>query len=169
MNKEMSTLRRAIRQGLHKLGWSRRQTIAAGRDLARDLALPPEIVSKILDQAAADLRDIGTADGCLIVNKAVNELAKYGLHSQPLDETALKFHLQQVPEPHLTILRHYRSGMKHGEIAELLQMDKQTVLRSLVKTYADLRMKMIGGQAGEHPETPAPGTTQQPVHAVSRR
>jgi hypothetical protein len=88
---------------------------------------------------------------------------------QPLDEAALTFHLQQVPEPHLTILRHYRTGMKHTEIAELLQMDKQAVLRSLVKTYADLRMKMIGGQDGVNQETPAPGTAQQPVHAVSQR
>jgi hypothetical protein len=173
MNKDMATLRCSIRQGLEKLGWTRRQTIAAGRDLARDLALPPEIVSQVLDQAAADLRTIGTAedtaDASLIIDKALNELAKHGFHAQPLDETALNFYLQQVPEPHLTILGHYRAGMKHAEIAALLQMDRQIVLRSLVKTYADLRMKMMGGQDGEHLETPARGTKQQRVHAVSRR
>jgi hypothetical protein len=170
---KMITLLRCVRHWLHAPGWRRGAVTNTGHDLARDLELPPDVVSKVLDQAAADLRNIGTTgaacDAFLVINKAISSLANHGFHARPLDEAALTVYLQEVPEPHVTILRHYREGMKYTQIAVLMNMDKAVVLRSLVKTYADLRMKMIGGRQQGKPDAPVPRARQKPRSAVGRR
>jgi hypothetical protein len=168
MRKKMITLFHGIGHWLHGLGRRRNASTIAGRDLARDLALPPEIVSQILDQAAADLRKLepDNGDAVPIISKAVRELASHGFHAQPLDDAALTRYLKQVQEPHLTILDHYRAGMKHTEIAALLHMDKQAVLRSLAKTYADLRMKMMGDD--RELQSTDPGATHKSLPTSAR-
>ena len=65
--------------------------------------------------------------------------------------------LSMLPARDLAILRHYKQGKKHLEIAALMGTDLQAVRKSLIKTYADLRMKMIdkdGGGGGESIEQP---------------
>lgn len=155
---EMTTLRRVIRQCLNKIGlrgtaWGGRETRATSRNLAQDLGLPAEIVSRVLDQAAADLRNLtahgDAADARPVINKAVNELAKFGLHSQPFDAAAMDRCLKELAEPDLAILRHFKEGMKHADIAALLGTDVESVRRSLVRTYADLRIKMMGWDDGD--------------------
>ena len=60
--------------------------------------------------------------------------------------------LEELPDRDFTILRHFKQGKKHREIAELMGTDVDTVRRSLIKTYADLRMKMRSHE-GAHGHT----------------
>jgi hypothetical protein len=167
LGQAMTTLRRVIRQCLNKIGlrktaWGGRATRATSRNLAQDLGLPPDVVSRVLDQAAADLRNLAAkgdaADARPVINKAVNELAKFGFRSQPFDTAAMDRCLKQLAQPDLAILRHFKEGMKHTEIAALMGTDVESVRRSLVRTYADLRIKMMGWDdddgAALVPETP---------------
>jgi hypothetical protein len=57
-----------------------------------------------------------------------------------------------LPERDLNILRLFKQGKKHREIAELMGTDVESIRRSLVKTYTDLRMRMRGfdGDDGGH-------------------
>ena len=160
----MTTLRGAIRQWLEKIGWRRSRSSAISYELARDLALPPDIVSQVLDQVTADLDDLARHDDAgdpgPILNKAIGKLASHGAHS-PFDEAALNRCLNGISEPHVSIIRHYRNGMNQQQIAARLCMDEESVSRSLVKTYADLRMKMLGEPNNEVQRTP-PLHTQHP-------
>lgn len=144
----MSTLRRAIRYWLHRAGWRHDATTAAGISLARDLGLPPDAVSRILDQTAAELRELSeqdeAGDARPIINKAIEEIAKFGYHPRPCDEEVLDQFLDELAEPDISILRHFKQGMKHRQIADLMGTDVDSVRRSLVKTYSDLRMRMMG-------------------------
>ncbi len=153
----MTTLRCAIHRWLEKIGWRRSSSSAVSYELARDLALPPEIVSAVLAQAIADLNDLArhddAGDPTPILHKAISKLASHGGHS-PFDEAALHRCLNEISEPHLTILRHYKRGMKQQEIAAQLGMDEDSVNRSLVRSYADLRMKMLGVRDDEERHTP---------------
>jgi DNA-directed RNA polymerase specialized sigma subunit len=139
-------LRRVLRDWLEWVGWRRAQTRAVSRNLAQDLGVPPEVVSRVLEQTAADLRQLAAIDDASdarpIINKAIDELAKYGYHSRPCEEAMMERCLEELPERDLSILRHFKQGKKHREIAELMGTDVESVRRSLVKTYADLRMKM---------------------------
>lgn len=155
---EQGLLRRAIQRCRNFIGW--RRPSRTGARLARDLGMPPDVVSRVLDQAAADLRNLAAkgdaADARPVINKAVNELAKFGFRSQPFDTAAMGRCLKQLAEPDLAILRHFKEGMKHAEIAALMGTDVESVRRSLVRTYADLRIKMMGcdDDDGGHNEKP---------------
>lgn len=142
----MTTLRCAIQRWAEKFGWRRESSSEVSKELARDLALPPELVSEVLDQAVADLHELARTDDAgdpaPILHKAISKLASYGAQS-PFDEATLNRCLNEVPEPHLTILSYYKSGMKQQDIAARLRMDEASVSRSLVKTYANLRTRML--------------------------
>ncbi len=72
-------------------------------------------------------------------------------------------YLQELPEHDYQILRHFKLGKKHSEIAELLTISVEEVRSSLVKTYAELRMRMIAstddGGGGEPCEAPSSSKT----------
>jgi DNA-binding NarL/FixJ family response regulator len=172
----MTTLRRAIHHCLQKIGlkhsaWSARASRATSRDLAQDLGLPVDVVSRVLDQAAADLQILSTMDAAVdarpVINKAVSELAKFGFQSPPLDAAAMDRCLQELAEPDLDILRHFKRGMKQAEIAALMGTDVETVRRSLVRTYTDLRIKMMGWQDGGGQSLLAPRTPSASARSVS--
>jgi DNA-directed RNA polymerase specialized sigma subunit len=152
LEQEMTALRRALRDWLERVGWRRAQTRAVSRSLAHDLGAPPEVVSRVLEQTTADLRQLAEVDDASdarpIINKAIDELAKYGHHSRPHEEAMMERCLEELSEHDLTILRHFKQGRKHREIAELMGTDLESVRRSLVKTYADLRMKMRSFEKG---------------------
>ena len=161
----MTGLRRVLLAWWHRVSWRRGHTTAVSRSLAHDLGVPTDVVSRILDQTAADLRRLATLDEASdprpVINRAINELARYGYHSHPSEEALMERCLEKLPERDLTILRHFKQGRKHREIAAFMGTDVESVRRSLVKTYADLRMKMRshddgGGEAlaleGEAPE-----------------
>lgn len=172
----MTTLRRVIHHCLNKIGlrktaWGGRATRATSRNLAQDLGLPPELVSRVLDQAAADLRNLAVngdaADARPVINKAVNELAKFGLRSQPFDTAAMDRCLKQLAGPDLAILRHFKDGMKHAEIAALMGTDVESIRRSLVRTYADLRTRMMGWDDDDG-DALVPDTQRKRVRALGR-
>lgn len=165
MEQEMTALRRVIRDWLQRVGWGRSDTDAVSRNLAHDLGAPPDVVSRILDQTAADLRELAAIDEASdarpIINKAIDELSKYGYHSRPLEEAMMERCLDELPERDLSILRHFKQGKKHREIAALLGTDVHSVRRSLVKTYADLRMKMMTFGDGGGEALAAPGEQRE--------
>lgn len=142
----MTALQRVIRHWLERVGWRRAQASAVSLSLAQDLGVPSEVVSRVLEQTTADLRQLAAIDEASdarpIINKAIDELAKYGYHSRPHEEALMERCLDELPERDFTILRHFKQGKKHREIAALLGTDVESVRRSLVKTYADLRMKL---------------------------
>ena len=152
LEQEMSALRHVIRHWLHRMGWRRNHTSAVSRSLAHDLGAPPDVVNRVLEQTAADLRQLAAIDEASdarpIINKAIDELAKYGHHSRPHEEALMERCLEALPERDLTILRYFKQGKKHREIAALMGTDVESVRRSLVKTYADLRMKMRSHEDG---------------------
>lgn len=125
----------------------KRNIRAIKNGLAPDLGVPAD-VSRVLEQTATELRQLSasdeTADARPIINKAVDELAKHQRHSNPAEEAWMEQCLGELPERDLTILRHFKRGKKHREIAALMNTSLDDVRRSLVKTYADLRMKMRG-------------------------
>lgn len=159
----ITALRRVLRDWLQRVGWRRGQASLVSQGLAHDLGAPPEVVSRVLEQTAADLRQLAAIDDASdarpIINKAIDELAKYGYHSRPCEEAMMERCLEELPERDLTILRYFKQGKKHREIAELMGTDLESVRRSLVKTYADLRMKMRsfenGGDDGHVTGSPA--------------
>lgn len=148
----MTALRRVLRDWMERVGWRRTQIREVSRSLAADLGAPPEVVNRVLEQTAADLRNLAEVDDASdarpIINKAIHELSKYGHHSRPSEEAMMERCLAELPERDLTILRYFKQGKKHREIAELMDTDLQSVRCSLVKTYADLRMKMRDFEKG---------------------
>ncbi|MBL8268577.1 hypothetical protein [Steroidobacter sp.] len=154
---EITSLRRAIRHWLDRIGWPRNAQAMAGAKLAHDLGLPSDSVSRILDRTAADLRKLSSADADVIdarpiIDRAVRELSKLGFHVRPVEEAAIEHYLQELPDRDYQILRYFKEGKKHNEIAELMSTNVDAVRRSLVKTYADLRVTMTslsdGGGGG---------------------
>ena len=114
--------------------------------LAKDLGIPYDVVNRVLEQTAADLDELAavddTSDAGPIINKAMDEIAKYGCRSRPYEEAIMERCLEQLPERDLNILRLFKQGKKHREIAELMGTDVESIRGSLVQTYTDLRMKM---------------------------
>lgn len=151
---EMRSLRRVIRHWLSRMGWPRDAQTEASEKLARDLRLPSDMVSSILDRTAADLRklsreDAGNLDARPIIDRAVNDLSKLGFHSRPVEESIMDRYLDELPDTDYQILRCFKQGMRHLEIADLLNMSVDEVRDSLVKTYADLRMRMLDSNDGD--------------------
>ena len=151
---EIRSLRRAIRQWLSRIGWPRDAQTAAGEKLAHDLGLPTDMVSCILDRTAADLRklarpDADDIDARPIIDRAVHELAKLGFHSRPFEEAIMERYLHELPDRDYHILRYFKQGKKHSEIAELLNTSVESVRRSLVRTYAELRVRLINSTDGD--------------------
>lgn len=153
--------RRRIYEWFQKLRRRQSNVAAVSHSLTHDTGVPPEAMGRILHQAMAELRDLAAkdkaADAWPIINKAVNELAKHGPRSHPLEEAIIQRYVDELPERDFNILRLFNQGKKHRKIAILLGTDVESVRRSLVKTYADLRMKMInsgGGGDGEPIDSP---------------
>src|SRR5687767_10164835 len=148
LEQEMTALRRVIRDWLERVGRRRGQTEAVSRSLAQDLGVPHDVVNRVLEQTAAELRELAAIDEASdarpIINKAMDELAKYGYQARPYEEAIMERCLEQLPERDLNILRLFKQGKKHREIAELMGTDVESIRRSLVKTYTDLRMRMRG-------------------------
>lgn len=138
-----------------------------GARLARDLGLPKDDVSRILDRTAADLRELSDEesdgdDARPIIERAVSELARLGFQSRPFEEKAMERYLEQLPEDDYQILRLFKLGTKHSEIAARMNMSIDAVRDSLVKTYAELRMRMLGSSddgGGGEPCEPPPSQT----------
>jgi RNA polymerase sigma factor (sigma-70 family) len=175
---EITSLRRAIRHWLQRIGWSRDAQSLAGEKLAQDLGLPADLVSGILDRTAADLRKLSSVDADdldarPIIERAVHDLSKLGFHSRPFEEELMEQYLQQLPDRDYEILRHFKQGRKHSEIAELMGTNVESVRRSLVKTYADLRVRMIDsndGDGGGMPTAPStPNSFNEPMKQTSLR
>lgn len=144
--------------------------------LAYDLGLPHDAVSRILDRTAADLRELSEddsedADARPIIDRAVTELAKLGFQSRPFEEAAMDRYLRELPEHDYEILRLFKLGTKHSEIAVLMNTDIDAVRSSLVKTYAELRMRMTcstdDGGGGEPCEVPPSKTYTKALKQTS--
>ena len=145
---EMRSLRRAMRQVLERMGWPQAAESVASARLAKDLGLPNDAVSRILDRTAADLRRLSAVesddvDARPIIDRAVSDLSKLGFQSRPFEEAAMERYLRELPDDDYQILLHFKAGKKHGEIAALMNTNVEAVRSSLVKTYADLRIRMI--------------------------
>lgn len=170
LDQEFTTLRRAIRQWLNRIGWRRDPTATASRRLASDLGLSSDVVTRILDQTAAELRKLSVSDDSTgaraIIDRATDELVKFGIRSRPVEEAALDRYLGELSGRDYAILRHFKQGRKHAEIATLMGTDVESVRRSLVKTYADLRMRMISSNGGDGDALPA--SDRQRMHNHGR-
>jgi DNA-directed RNA polymerase specialized sigma subunit len=169
---EMRSLRRAMRHLREWIRGSRDEQAVVSARLAADLGLPNDEVSRILDRTADDLRKLSDVesddvDARPIIDRAVSELSKLGFESRPFEEAAMERYLQELPDRDYQILRHFKLGKKHGEIAELLNTDIEDIRGSLVKTYAGLRMRMIhstdDGGGGESCEAPPTKTCAAPL------
>jgi hypothetical protein len=176
---EMRSLLRAVRHVMERWGWPQGAESIASARLARDLGLPNDAVSRILDRTADDLRKLSAiesedVDARPIIDRAVSDLSKLGFQSRPFEEAAVERYLQELPDTDYQILRHFKAGKKHSEIAELMGTNVAAVRSSLVKTYADLRIRMIStdDDGGGVPASAAPHSNsfvEQPVKQTSLR
>lgn len=177
LEQEMGLLRRAMRHLRDWMGWPREGEAIASARLAEDLGLPNNEVSRILDRTAADLRKLSEiesddVDARPIIERAVNQLTKLGFHARPFEEAAMERYLQELPEHDYQILRHFKLGKRHSEIAELLATNVEEVRSSLVKSYAELRLRMIastddGGGGEPHEVPPSSKTHIKPLKQTS--
>jgi DNA-directed RNA polymerase specialized sigma subunit len=120
----------------------------AANELSLDCGLPAEQVSEILNRATAELReladqDTGTFDARPIIDRAVKELFDRGFQLRPFENSVMEKYLQELSFSDYQILLHHQHGWKHSQISELMEVSVETVQRSLVKTYAELRMRMM--------------------------
>lgn len=154
VEQQKKSLRRAIRHWLDRMGWPRDAQSVASERLAHDLGLPTDPVSDILDRTAAELRKLASADADdidarPIIDRAVHELSQLGFHARPFEEAILERYLQELPDRDYLILRYFKLGKKHSEIAELLGTTVDSVRDSLVNTYAELRIRLINSTDGD--------------------
>lgn len=123
--------------------------LTASARLASDLRLPADAVRGIIARTCHDLRQLpeaGDADARPIIDRAASDLGKLG-QSLPFEEGVMWSYLQKLPDRDFQILCQFRAGMKQGEIAALMNTSIETVRSSLVRTYADLRNRMIGAES----------------------
>lgn len=153
--------KRCIREWLEKLRPRRSNIAAISHSLAVDLGVQPKATYRILHQTMHELYELAAKDDAVdarpVINKAINELARHGDHWHPSEEAMMERCLGELPERDFTTLCYFKQGKKHREIAALMGTDVESVRRSLVKTYTDLRMKMMntgGDGAGEPLEAP---------------
>ena len=140
---------RGIRYWLERFRW-RTNLDRVKVALAHDLGLPADAVSEVFDRACAQIRNLATddpADACLVIEQATEEFER--LPSMGADEAIVDLHLQGLSDRDYEILRRFKHGEKQREIAERMETDVESVRRSLVRTYSDLRMKMIGVDGGD--------------------
>lgn len=166
----LGSLRLAIRRWLNRAGWRRERQAMAGKRLARDLGLPAEEVSNILDHAVADLKEISDEDGdpWPIIDRAVHEIDELGGRDDPTEDVIVAGYLRQLPERDRQILGYFNDGKKHSEIAELMGTDVDAVCNSLVATYTSLRLRML--HRGDDPprgtrQSSGVGDAMKPVKA----
>jgi hypothetical protein len=132
----------ALRQKIRGL-WPAREKWAVTKDFALEAGLDDAVVARVFDDMADQLRS--NADNpAAYIETAIGELSRHGLDVAPLDEAALEKLLSAVPEPDATIMREYKSGKLHWQIAEQMGIAPAVVMRSLARTYADLRVRMLG-------------------------
>jgi DNA-directed RNA polymerase specialized sigma subunit len=180
IEEEMRSLRRKMRHWLGRFGRQPESESFASARLTRNLGQPSDAVSRILDRTADDLRKLSVdesddVDARPIIDRAVNELSKLGFQSRPFEEATMERYLRELPERDYQILRYFKLGKKHSEIAALMDTNVDAVRDSLVKTYADLRIRMIasdddgGGVPTSH--TPYSNTfvTQPPKQTSLRQ
>lgn len=143
---------RRIREWLERLKWRRSNVAAVSRSLALDVGVPPESIDRIIREAMTELRDAEAkgeaADAWPIINKAINEIGRYGCNSHPSEVAIIERYLDELPERDFSILCQFQQGKKHRDIAALMRTDVESVRCSLVKTYANLRMRMINSGGG---------------------
>jgi DNA-directed RNA polymerase specialized sigma24 family protein len=102
-------------------------------------------VAAVFDQVEVFLHNGG--DGRQAIAGAVEQLDKLGWHTLPFDSAVGKA-MEEVPEPNRTMLREHQAGKSYVAIAEQMGEDKVVVRRALARTYADLRMRMMGVTKG---------------------
>lgn len=156
-----------ITDWLQRIGGAPRGTNVASARLARDLGLPTESVSRILDRTGADLRKLSMTDPDVdvrpIIDRAVSDLSKLGIQSRPFDQATMERYLLELPDRDYMILSYFKAGKRQSEIAALMCTTVADVRDSLVKTYADLRIRMITSEDDEHSLEPAPTVSPPPA------
>ncbi len=168
---QMKSLRRAIRHLLERIGWLQAAPDASKPSRAPKSVDAADAVSSILDRTAADLRKLSLSgddnlDASPIIERAVQELGQLGFRSPPFNDQIMDRYLAGLPELDYKILCLFKDGKKHNEIADQMHVSIDTVRFSLIRTYSELRMTMIGSSddgGGMPSQPPAPDKSTQPM------
>jgi hypothetical protein len=123
------------------VGGLRRKSTDA-EDFAKDFGLDAGEVAKVIAGVTADLQTLASGDvkgAKKILSRAAEQLH---LGVDAGRDAVLDQWIGDLREPHLTILREFKSGKKRREIAERLGMTERAVERSLLDTYVSLRMQV---------------------------
>jgi hypothetical protein len=111
------------------------------------------------------LSDADALDACAIMNAAAEELNSSGFKPyQHVEKAYVQAWTAKLPAFDFEVLQHFQGGRTHKEIAVLMNTDPDIVRRSVVRTYTDLRLAMIGAQFpggdGDGEPVPAPPITR---------
>lgn len=134
-----------LQQMLARFGWPSLAKVS--RELARDFALPHDAVASVLMEAMTDLRALCQtdeyADARPIIDKAAQRLQALHAASEPDDrhDSLMERYLHELAPKDYQVLRYFKEGKRHAEIAELMKTDVPTVRSSLVRTYSELRIR----------------------------
>jgi len=140
---------------------SRRATLAiTSTALVRDLHQPLGTVNSILTRTTRDLRKLSTlsahVDARPIINRAVQELSRIERPSTAMEIAIMEHYLSELSDQDYEVLRLFKLGKKHSEIASLMSMNVESVRSSLVSTYSELRMRLMGCGGGDGGGEPLP-------------
>lgn len=128
-----------------------------GRNRAPVTPAPTSIAEEIIAQLVVDDGEEG--DEFRLICRAIHEHGLSLPRETRAERAIMRRFLERLPDRDHEILLHFKAGKKHSEIAELMNLDVEAVRRSLVKTYADLRMLMypVSGPngGGEPVDVPA--------------
>lgn len=175
----IESLRRAIRSVFDRKDGSRTEITVTHTLPSRELDRCADGLHGILDRTAADLRrlasaDVDAIDARPILDRAMHEFALLGFHSRPEEARIMSRYLQQLPDRDYRILRYFKNGKKHTEIAALMGVSIDSVRRSLATTYAELRVQLMypsdgddGGLPSRAPSPPRP--FKMPMKQTSAR